>query len=924
MALQPGTRVGGYEILELLGRGGMGEVYRARDAKLGRDVAIKVLSEAWLTDPDRRSRLEREARVLASLNHPHIGAIYGTEEAGGVPALVLELVDGQTLAERLLGIDRGRADPPRSEAESAAGSKAGLPLKEALEIARQIADALDAAHERGVIHRDLKPENIKLTPEGVVKVLDFGLATYQQGPAFPERVPESASMAAQAATAIVGTIPGTILGTVRYMSPEQARGRSVDKRTDIWAFGGVLYEMLTGRPPFGGETSSDVIAAILEREPPWAALPDAVSRRVRRLLERCLIKDPKQRLRDIGDARFEIDDALASPDTPPPAASGDRANRPTMARWVAVAAGSAVLSGAVVWTLTPRVSPATSASWSVSRLVISPPPATPLAVDAAQIAVSPDGRSVAYVAGRWGRQQIHIRDLNQFNSTPIPGTEGGNNPFFSPDSRWLGFTAAGQLKKVLLSGGTPQTISDVSAAMTWQTAPKWEVDDTIFYVPTTGAGIWRVAAGGGTPVAVTTLTGTESSHRWPQLLPGGNALLFSAFTGSDEPQVFVQPLESGPRRAVTKGSAATFLPSGHVAYVQAGTLMAVPFDVARLEITGTPVAVLSGIMEMNRLRNSALGNQGPQVSFSPAGTMAYIPAGKPKQTELVWVDRTGLETPSGASGGMYYQPRVSPDGQRVAVTVRGADRDDVWLYDLARQTWSRFTSNGNHAFPLWAPDGRTLTYVSDKNSIDNMYRKPLDGAAAEERLITADRPNYPFSWSRDGVLLYVLVSLSTVQDIWTLRTGAERKAAPFLETPFVEGAPALSPDGRWVAYASGESGRTEIHVRPFTGSGEKLTISTEGGNEPVWSRNGRELFYRSGDAMMAVDVTTSPVLGAGKPRRLFERPYELSYALWPDYDVSPDGKRFLMVKVLESSDVPAQINVVLDWTEELKRLVRPD
>jgi serine/threonine-protein kinase len=304
--------------------------------------------------------------------------------------------------------------------------------------------------------------------------------------------------------------------------------------------------------------------------------------------------------------------------------------------------------------------------------------------------------------------------------------------------------------------------------------------------------------------------------------------------------------------------------------------------------------------------------------------MAYIPAGKPKQTGLVWVDRTGLETPSGASGGMYYQPRVSPDGQRVAVTVRGVDRDDVWLYDLARQTWSRFTSNGNNAFPLWAPDGRTLTYVSDKNSIDNMYRKPLDGAAAEERLLTTDRPNYPFSWSRDGVLLFVSVSLNTVQDIWTLRTGAERKAAPFLETPFVEGAPALSPDGRWVAYASAESGRTEIHVRPFMGSGEKLTISTEGGNEPVWSRNGKELFYRSGDAMMAVDVTTSPVLGAGKPRRLFERPYELSSALWPDYDVSPDGKRFLVVKVLESSDVPAQINVVLNWTEELKRLVRPD
>jgi Tol biopolymer transport system component len=416
----------------------------------------------------------------------------------------------------------------------------------------------------------------------------------------------------------------------------------------------------------------------------------------------------------------------------------------------------------------------------------------------------------------------------------------------------------------------------------------------------------------------------ESSHRWPQLLPGGRALLFSAFTGSDDPQVYVQSLEGGPRRPVVKGSGATFLPTGHLAYVQAGTLMAVPVDPTRFEVTGTPVAVLSGIMEMNRLRNSAVGNQGPQISFSAAGTMAYIPAGKPKQTELVWVDRSGIETPSGASGGMYYQPRISPDGQRVAVTVRGVDRDDVWLYDLARQTWGRFTSNGNNAFPPWAPDGRALTYVSDKNSRDNIYRKPLDGAAAEERVVTSERPSYPFSWSRDGVLLFVSLSLTTVQDIWTLRTAAGRQTAPLLETPFVEGAPALSPDGRWVAYVSAESGRTEIHVMPFAGSGEKLTISTEGGNEPVWSRIGGELFYRRGDAMMAVDVTTSPVLGAGKPRRLFERPYELSSALWPDYDVSPDGKRFLVVKVLESSDVPAQINVVLDWPEEMKRLMRQD
>ena len=898
----------------------MGEVYRARDAKLGRDVAIKVLPEAWLTDPDRRARLEREARVLASLNHPHIGAIYGVEEAGGMPALVLELIEGHTLDELLSSYERGRVDPQKPDAAPASSSRVGLPLKQALEIARQIADALDAAHERGVIHRDLKPANIKLTPSGDVKVLDFGLATFQAA-VLDGGIPESASMADQALTMSGGTLPGTILGTARYMSPEQARGRPVDKRTDVWAFGCVLYEMLTGRTPFGGETSSDVIAGILEREPVWAVLPGTTPPRVRRLLERCLAKDPKHRVRDIGDARFELDDALGSPDAPLPTTTGAPAKAPPMARWVAVAAGSAVLSGVVVWALTPRRL-APSPSWSVSRLVVAQPPAVPLAVDAAQIAVSPDGRSVAYVAGRGSHTQIYVRDLNQFNSTPIPGTEGGSNPFFSPDSQWLGFSASGRLMKVLRKGGTPVTVSEVSGVVTWQSAPKWEVDDTILFTPTVGAGIWRVAAGGGTPTAVTSLTGSESSHRWPQLLPGGKALLFSAFTGSDEAQVYIQPLGDGPRRPLFKGSGATFLPTGHLAYVQAGTLMAVPFDAARLEVRGPPVAVLSGIMEMNRLRNSALGNQAPQVSFSAAGTLAYVPAGTPKQTTLVWVDRTGVETPTKASGGAYYQPRISPDGQRVAVTVRGADHDDVWMYDLTRETWSRFTSTGNNAFPLWAPDGRTLTYVSDKNSLDNMYRRSLDGGA-EERLLTSDRPNYPFSWSRDGVLMFVSISLRSAQDLWILRTGAERKATPFLETPFVEGAPALSPDGRWVAYVSGESGRSEIHVMPFLGSGEKLTISTEGGNEPVWSRNGRELFYRSGDAMMAVEVTTSPLLSAGRPRRLFERPYEVSSALWPDYDVSTDGQRFLLVKMIESFDAPAQINVVLDWSEELKRLVPP-
>ena len=898
MALQAGTRIGAYEVVALLGTGGMGEVYRAHDSKLRRDVAIKTLPAAVALDPDRLQRFEREAQVLASLNHPHVGAIYGFEEADGVCALVLELVEGPTLAERL-----------------ASGS--AIPVNEALAIARQIADALDAAHERGIVHRDLKPANIKVTPAGIVKVLDFGIAKALSPDSW------NAADLTHTPTLTVGpTGEGALLGTAPYMSPEQARGRSVDKRADIWAFGCVLYEMLTGRAPFARDTIADTMAAILEREPDWTALPTAIPMTVRRLLERCLAKDLKGRLRDIGDARLEMDEALASPSTAP-VESLRRKSAWTNARWIAALVMTAIATGVVAWNLKPRLSSAPSSSGSVARLAIVPPPTAPLAVDVATVALSPDGRSVAYVAGRGSRQQLYLRDLDQFNSFPVSGTEGGTNPFFSPDSQWLGFSSGGQLRKVLRSGGAPVTISDVPGMIpNWTSEPRWEADDTILFPLGLGAGIWRVPAAGGPPTSVTTLTETDTSHRWPQLLPGGRALLFSVLTGSQDAQAYIQSLETGQRRPVLKGSSVRYLPTGHLVYVRAGTLMAVPFDPVRLEVTGPSVAVLSGVMEMTRLRNSTVANLIPQVSFSTAGTMAYVPADKPRQTTLTWVDRTGLEMPTRASGGTYFQPRVSPDGRRVAVTVRGVDYDDVWLYDLTRETWSRFTSQGNSAFPLWTPDGLKLTYVSDKAGLDSMYWKPLDGGGPEERLLVSDRPNYPFSW-RDGALVFVSPALRSAQDIWVLRTGQEVKATPFLETVFAEGAPAFSPDGRWLAYVSNESGRNEIHVRPFPGPGEKVTISAEGGNEPVWSRNGRELFYRSGDAMMAVEITTSPALTAGKARRLFEKPYEVSSALWADYDVTADGQRFMMVKRIDGNEVPAQINVVLNWFDELKRLVPP-
>ncbi len=438
MTVRAGTHVGAYEIVALLGAGGMGEVYRARDARLERDVAIKILPEVWLTDPDRRARLEREARVLASLNHPHIGAIYGVEESGGVPALVLELVEGQTLAERITPVT-------------------GLPLAEALSFAREIADALDAAHEKGIIHRDLKPANIKITPDGIVKVLDFGLATYQAGAPGQHDVTPGPKGATQARTMMIAdTSPGMILGTAGYMSPEQARGKPIDKRTDIWAYGCVLYQMLTGRTPFGGETGSDMVAAILERQPDWTSLPPATPVRVRRLLERCLAKDPRLRLRDIGDARLELDEALDSPATAP-ADGADRKNGWTAVRWVFVPIVTAAVAGFVGWSLKPGLSSATPISGLTARLVIAPPPGEALAVDVTALAMSLDGRHVAYVAGQGGHRRIFLRGLDEFESTPIPGTEGGDNPFFSPDGQWVGFFANGKMKKVMRRGGMPVT-----------------------------------------------------------------------------------------------------------------------------------------------------------------------------------------------------------------------------------------------------------------------------------------------------------------------------------------------------------------------------------------------------------------------------------------------------------------------------------
>jgi serine/threonine-protein kinase len=757
-----------------------------------------------------------------------------------------------------------------------------LPVSEALAIARQIADALDAAHEKGIVHRDLKPANIKVAPNGVVKVLDFGLAKLGPGGA-GENSGAGRDELTNSPTLVAGpTGLGTLLGTAPYMSPEQARALAVDKRTDVWALGCVLFEMLTGRRAFGGATTSDTIAAILEREPEWSRLPVPTPPGIRRLLRRCLDKDSNRRLRDIADARFEIEDALATPPTDA-AATTDRRQGSSL-RWIAALVLSILATGVVIWNLKPRAS-SPEAFLPVTRVSITT--AEPLPLDGrGVIALSPDGRHVAYVAGRGGSRRLYVRDLSQFESRMIPGTEGADSLTFSQDSEWLAFGVQGTIKKVARDGGTPLTLCEpcLEGGPAERTTLSWGTDDAIYLNALSG--IQRISAAGGAPTVVTTIREGDTGQQFPLLLPEGKGLLFRGNT-----QIYVQSLETGRRQALGAGVAVDYLPTGHLIYVQAGTVFAVPFDPVRLETTGAPVAVLQGVAQTP--------SGGAQFSASRAGSIAYVPAGTdtPSMT-LVWVDRAGVEQPAGISGAAYAIPRLALDGRRLAVVHGGSVNTgggDVWLHDLTRETSSRVTVDGG-GFPAWTPDGRQLAF--NKAGLEDVYVRSFDGSGREDRFLTGvSGGSRPMSWSPDGrFLVYVAVNPTTASDIMVVDRQDPTTSRPFLQTRFREGAPIFSADGKWIAYVSDNSGRTEIYMRPFPGPGEELTISTGGGAEPAWARNTGELFYRQGDAMMSVDVKTTPTLVVGKPRRLFERRYERIGGVFANYDVTPDGRRLLLIK----------------------------
>jgi len=873
-----GRSLGHYRVLDKLGEGGMGEVYRAQDTKLGREVALKVLPQAFARDPERLARFEREARVLASLNHPNIAAIYGFEQIDGVSFLVLELVPGENL-------------------------KGPLPLEETLAVARQLAEALEGAHEKGVVHRDLKPANIKVTPDGKVKVLDFGLAkafSDERDPADPG----SRTLTADATRA------GTILGTAAYMSPEQARGNPLDKRTDIWSFGCVVYEMLAGREVFRGDTITDTLAAVVGREPDWQALPETTPPAIRTLLGRCLHKDLRRRLHDIADARLELEEPL-SPSPLRPIAVPPRRRVALVALSLLVAVAAIGIAAWSYWRLRTAPKP-------VTRLTVTLPPGELLAaVQQPVVAISPDGSRLVYAATRGGRTQLFLRRLDQFEAASLPGTEDATSPFFSSDGNWVGFNAHGRLKKVALAGGSPVVICDSAAGVR---GVHWGSDDSILFTPgtTPGVGLWRVPAAGGTPEQLTTPDGKkgEAGHRWAVFLPGGKAALSTIWGGGsfDETPIGLHDLQTRQwRTLVAGGTSPRYAPTGHLVYNRSGRLMAAPFDLRRLQVTGRPATVLEGV-RMDPRTGAA------QFAFSLTGSLVYVQGSvETPQTTLVLVDRQGVARPLTQHRASYLYPRFSPDGRRVAVAISEGSNRDLWVLDLARDALTRLTFEGGlNTYPAWSPEGKRIVFRSTRAGSMNLYWKPADGSGAEERLTTSDSAWAPTSFSPDGKwLLFDEASAATANGIWVLPLEGERKPRPFLQTRFGERQAVFSPDGRWVAYEGSRTGYTEVFVQPFPGLSGKWQISTEGGEQPVWARDGRELFYRQGDRMMAVEVTLGASFSAGKPRVLFEGRYETFPGL-RSYDIAPDGRGFLMLQTSDTG-APAQLQVVLNWFEELLR-----
>ncbi len=885
MVLQQGGQLGSYEIVSPLGTGAMSEVYRAKDTQLGRDVAIKVLPDAFSKEPDRLERFQREAQLLASLNHPNIASIYGIEKWGDVRFLVLELIPGLTLAEKI--------------------SSGPLPLREALEIFRQVSEALEAAHGKGIIHRDLKPANMKITPDGRVKLLDFGLAKSQATLSHGDVARETATYN--------GISEGLILGTPAYMSPEQARGRTLDKRTDIWAFGCCLYEALSGQHPFDKATSSDTIVAILSNDPDWPPLDRNTPPSIQRLVRRCLQKDLDRRLHDIADARIELVDALdASPDESVAEVGGPLKKRALP--WVLAGIMAIAALTTALWSARQDARVGDS---RLMRFMVTLPATAPMSLGSgSSIAISPDGMRVAYVASQGGKSEIYLRTMDQLRARPIAGTDNGSSPFFSWDGRSLGFFSEGKLRTISTMGGAIQTLDDSPNPR----GASWGRDGRIIFSPLTIGGLRTVTADGGTSLPLTDPSPerNDKSHRWPQVLPDGKWVMYTVWTGDSFRIEAMSPDTQERRILIDDGFFARFAPSGHLLFARNETLMAVPFDDRKLEPLGPQVTVLESI-ETDTKSGAAF------YSFSDNGTLVFVSGESgsvaPEGTAtLLRVDRQGNAYPLTEARRGVNLPRLSPDGNRLLVTIQEPEKSsDVWVFDRGRDTMTRISFQGFSGSAIWSPDGTRVTFASNRGESFDLYWKPADGSGEAEPLLTRPEPQFPSSWSPDGrFLAYVELDSTSLFDIWILPMEGDREPRPFADTEYNEGGAVFSPGGNWLAYVSNESGQDEVYVRAFPGPGGKMQISGGGGNEPVWASNGRELFYRNQDLMMVVNITSEEPFQASRPQPLFEASYDDAGVASRGYDITPDGQSFIVVRS-ERDSVATQVHVTLNWFAELKR-----
>jgi len=901
-----GESIAHYRMGAKLGAGGMGEVYRATDTKLNRDVAVKVLPEAFASDRERMARFQREAQVLASLSHPAIASIFGLEESGGRRALVMELVEGEDLSMRL--------------------ARGPIPLEEALRYALAIAEGLEAAHERGVIHRDLKPANIKLTPDGRVKILDFGLAKALEGsPATTSSDPSQSPTLSLAATQA-----GIILGTAAYMSPEQASGRAADKRADVWSFGVVLFEMLTGRRLFEGETVSHTLADVLRADVAWDRLPAGTPAPILRLLRRCLERDAKRRLRDIGEARIVIEEQLAGLTSASmagavPAAAAAPPRPASRLPW-ALAAGALVAAAGFL------------ALWLMGGTAAEPMRMhVDVKIDDEQlftqlgsaIELSPDASRVAYVTDT----ALVIRSLDQLTGTHlVDGARGSTapyHPFFSPDGQWIAYVTTSELMKVPVSGGTPLKLCGVDRSR----GGTWAPDDTIIFAPSPNTGLFRVQASGGEPRPLTTLDegSGEATHRWPQVLPDGKTVLFTSHTqvtgNFDDASIDVVNLDSGERKRVhTGGAFARYVPSGHLVYINRGTLFAVPFDLGRLETTGNPAPVVQNV-------TSNVEEGAAQFTFAGNGLMAYVRGGPliPRYP-IVWVDRDGRSSKLLEEEGTYANPRLSPDGTKLALTVLRDGNWDIWVYDLERQVSTRLTfDESSDSEQVWSPDGRSLIYSSAHEGSDSLYQKAADGSGEAVQVGKFRSPMWASSWSADG--RYVLFTTTSPNyDVGLLEVGKPEPSL-LLNGPFGELDAAISPDGQWVAYTSDESGRSEIYIRSFEPGGGRWQVSDAGGGYPRWSGTGRELFYRTDEGIMVASIESAGgSLRTGRPRQLFTGPFRggtggttVGGSTFADYEVSRDGQRFVMFPIAATAEESRSglVTFVNPWFEDLKDTFAP-